>query len=101
MNYMPQPLHALNSPQKNGVRGEMIGLGRSGNATFCPVTAIIKRVVHLRHHRAQPDTPLYSYYRHRWCSLSSTILMNTLRQSASILGPTLGLSLGDISICSQ
>jgi len=84
--------------QKNGVRGEMIGLCRLGNATFCPVTAIINRVVHLCQHRAQPDVPLYSYYHHRWCLLFSTILTNTLQQSASILGPTLGLSPSDISI---
>jgi hypothetical protein len=37
--------------QKNGVRGELIGLGRSGDPTFCPVTSLIHRVIHLcRHH---------------------------------------------------
>jgi hypothetical protein len=50
------PLHELHTAtfacleftmQKNGVRGEMIGLGRSGNAAFCPVAAIINRVIHL------------------------------------------------------
>jgi len=34
--------------QKNGIRGELIGLGRSGSSAFCPVQAIINRIHHLR-----------------------------------------------------
>jgi hypothetical protein len=30
--------------QKNGVRGEIIGLGRSGDPTFCPVQAVLNRI---------------------------------------------------------
>jgi hypothetical protein len=57
------PLHELHTAtfaclefttQKNGVRGEMIGLGRSGNAAFCPIAAIINRVVHLRQAGLRP-----------------------------------------------
>jgi hypothetical protein len=44
--------------QKNGVCGEIIGLGRSGNPFFCPVTtALVNRVKHLRDHRAAPTMP--------------------------------------------
>jgi hypothetical protein len=35
------------STQKNGVRGEVIGLGRSGNPVLCPVTAMAQRINHL------------------------------------------------------
>jgi hypothetical protein len=30
--------------QKNGVRGELVGLGRSGHPTYCPVAAVLNRV---------------------------------------------------------
>ena len=33
--------------QKNGVRGEVIGLGRSGDPYLCPVKAVVRRVVYL------------------------------------------------------
>jgi hypothetical protein len=34
--------------QKNGVQGKLIGLSRSGNPAFCPVSALITRIIHLR-----------------------------------------------------
>jgi hypothetical protein len=40
--------------QKNGVRGEVIGLSRSGDPLFCPVLALQRRVTHLRQHHLQP-----------------------------------------------
>ena len=44
--------------QKNGVRGEVIGLACSGDPYLCPVKAIIRRVLFLRSHSAPPSTPL-------------------------------------------
>ena len=44
--------------QKNGVRGEVIGLGRSGDPYLCPVKAIVRRVLHLWSHNVPPHTPL-------------------------------------------
>jgi hypothetical protein len=38
--------------QKNGVRGELVGQGRSGHAFMCPVYAMIQRIRHLRLHQA-------------------------------------------------
>jgi hypothetical protein len=43
--------------QKNGVQGELVGLARSGDPQWCPVLAIINRVLHFRLHRAPPTTP--------------------------------------------
>jgi hypothetical protein len=40
--------------QKNGVRGEVIGLSRSGDPHFCPVGAAARRVIHLRAHGDRP-----------------------------------------------
>ena len=48
--------------QKNAVRGEKIGHGRSGHRFFCPVRAIARRVAHHRQHGAAPNTPLHVYY---------------------------------------
>lgn len=48
--------------QKNATRGEALGHGRSGDNTLCPVRAAQRRVLHLRHHNAPPDSPLYCYF---------------------------------------
>jgi hypothetical protein len=107
LNHISCPKHALHATtfafleftnQKNGVRGELIGLGRSGNNSFCPIASLINRVIHLRHHSAQPDTPLYAYHTTHWNSVTAAILTTFLRQSALTLGPTLGLTPGDISV---
>lgn len=50
------------SQQKNGVRGEAIGHGLSGHHFACPVLALQRRVLHLRHHAAPPSTPLYMVF---------------------------------------
>ncbi len=44
--------------QKNGVRNETIGHGRSGHPHSCPVLAIASRVLALRSQHATRDTPL-------------------------------------------
>jgi hypothetical protein len=74
--------------QKNGVRGELITLSRSGHATICPVIAAIKRVTHLRTHNASPDTPLYAYWNtSEWASILSCDLTTALRTAATAMGP--------------
>jgi hypothetical protein len=44
--------------QKNGVRNERIGHGRSHHPSLCPVTALASRVLTLRTQNASPDTTL-------------------------------------------
>ncbi|EJK61126.1 hypothetical protein THAOC_18432, partial [Thalassiosira oceanica] len=44
--------------QKNGVRGEIIGLCTSGDPIMCPVRAAIRRVLYLRRNGAPVGTPL-------------------------------------------
>jgi hypothetical protein len=85
--------------QKNGVRGEVIGLGRSGNPALCPVLSLARRIAHLRAHHAPPTQPLASYYDN-----SPTInlikpsdITATLRVSTAVIGPTIGFLPSDIS----
>jgi hypothetical protein len=85
--------------QKNGVRGEVIGLSRSGNPTLCPVTALTRRIAHLRAHHAPPTQPLASYYDN---SPSVTLIKPAdvtaaLRLSTAVIGPTVGFLPADIS----
>lgn len=44
--------------QKNAVRGEPVGHGRSGLPFACPVLSTVRRVIHLRSLNAPPTTPL-------------------------------------------
>jgi hypothetical protein len=64
--------------QKNGIRGELIGLGRSGNPAFCPVQACINRIKHLRLFHAPPHTPLFAFFTTEWLAISTTILTHEL-----------------------
>ena len=47
--------------QKNGVRNEIIGHGRSGHPTISPVLCLIARMIALRALQAPPSTPLNAY----------------------------------------
>ena len=47
--------------QKNGIRNETIGHGRSGHPLLCPVLSLVARVLHLRALQAPPSTPLNAY----------------------------------------
>ena len=77
--------------QKNGVRGEVIGLSCSGNLQLCPVLSTIRRILHLRRHNAAATTPLASYYTQgRWRKVSPSDITAALRVAVVILGPALG-----------
>jgi hypothetical protein len=85
--------------QKNGVRGEKIGHGRSGHARFCSVEAVCARVRHLRDNNAPGDTPLCTYYVNTGARfVTSADITTTLRASAAIIGPaSLGFEPAEIS----
>jgi hypothetical protein len=84
--------------QKNGVRGEVIGLGRSGNPILCPVQALTRRIAHLRTYRAPANTPLASYYKTPSLTLIRPADITTaLRCSTAIVGPSVGFLPHDIS----
>ena len=47
--------------QKNGVRGEKIGHGHSGNPHICPVLCLVARAIALRFLPGTPANPLNAY----------------------------------------
>jgi len=86
--------------QKNGIRGEIIGHARSHHHHACPVISVLSRVRYLRFHNAPPDTPLCAVRNTtntRWCSVSSMLITDIIRVSATILGPALGFNASDVS----
>ena len=86
--------------QKNAVRGEKIGHGRSGHRHFCPVWAVVRRVQHLRQHGANPATPLHTYYQGtpeaRPHSLTTRGLNAYLRRFVATHGRAYGLRGTDV-----
>ena len=84
--------------QKNGVRGEVVGLGRSGDTLLCPVKALKNRVLHLHSFGAAPSSPLACIYHvQQWYKTSPSDISSVLRQSVAILGPSVGFTPSDIS----
>jgi hypothetical protein len=86
--------------QKNGVRGEVVGLGRSGDPHFCPVTAAARRLLHLRSAGAPFTQPIASYrdpLTLRLRRVSPADLTSLLRSSVRILGPAHGFLPADVS----
>ena len=84
--------------QKNGVRGEVIGLARSGCPTLCPVISIIRRLLHLRDNNAQTTDPIARVYTTRWEKIIPSIITSTLRQAVTFLSPaSLGFNPADVS----
>ena len=79
--------------QKNGVRGEVIGLGRSGDPNFCPVLAAARRVLHLRLAHAPATQPLASFVdptSQTLTRLTPADLTALLRLSVTVLGAQYG-----------
>ena len=77
--------------QKNGVRGEVVGLGHSGDPFLSPPHILARRILHLRSHGALPTTPLCSYYiAPKWCLITPREITAALRTAITFLGPSLG-----------
>jgi hypothetical protein len=87
--------------QKNAVRGEAVGLGKSGRGQICPVQAAVNRVRDLRTHSASPTTHLGTYYpptgRPKTVTSAQITTMTMLRFALAQFGPTLGVTAADIS----
>ena len=84
--------------QKNGVRGEVICHGRSGHDVLCPVRSMIRRILHLRHHTANMQTIIATYFHNgRHYSVKSADITTTLRQATAACGAELGFLPSDVS----
>jgi hypothetical protein len=87
--------------QKNAVRGEVIGLGLSGDPFIFPVQSIASRVRHLRQHNAPLATPLCTYYTDNKAHyVTPDDISLTLKSFVRTIGPSLGFSHKDVSACS-
>jgi hypothetical protein len=84
--------------QKNGVRGEVIGLARSLNPHLCPVICLINRVLHARAHNANFTSPIARYFEQgQWLDITPAHISDTLKAAVTFLGPTLGFLPSDVS----
>jgi hypothetical protein len=85
--------------QKSGVRGEVIGLGRSGHRHLCAVISTARRILHLRQHHALSTQPLATYFEAgQWHNVLSSDITAALRAAVTFIGPHLvGLSPSDIT----
>jgi hypothetical protein len=89
--------------QKNGVRGEVIGLGHSGLPLACPILSTVRHILHLHQHHALPSMPLSTYYcttgsSTRCHPVSPANITLMLCLSISALGPGIGLLPSDITV---
>ena len=82
--------------QKNGVRGEVIGLARSGDPYVCPVQAIIRRVLYLRQHSAPSNTPIARVF-NTTATVTAEAITTCLRDAVAYIGPDLGFLPCDVS----
>jgi hypothetical protein len=84
--------------QKNAVRGEVIGLGLSGDPFVCPVLSTASRVRHLLAHNAPSDTPLCTYFHDNKSSyVTPTDITTTLKASVCALGSAIGFHHSEVS----
>ncbi|KAI2489281.1 hypothetical protein MHU86_25315 [Fragilaria crotonensis] len=86
--------------QKNGVRNETVGHGRSGHPTLCPVHCLGRRALTLRAAGATPDTPLNAVRaapNASWTYVHPSDLTSHLR-AALHLHPDPAYTLHDVSI---
>ena len=86
--------------QKNGVRGEVIGLGHSGCPQFSPTVCLARRIIHLRQHNAPPNTPLASVWNpdsNSFKPIAPTHITISLRTICTVMGPAFGFLPKDIS----
>lgn len=83
--------------QKNRVRGEVIGHGRSGHSVMCPTQTLIRRIVYLKANNAAASTPLCAFkVNNRWKYVTSKLITITLR-AATISLPHLNYTAADVS----
>jgi hypothetical protein len=85
--------------QKSGVRGEVVGQGRSGNPHLCPVLATARRIIHLRAHGAPRTQPLATYFlNNKWFPVLTTDITAALRAAVTYIGPhRVGLLPSDVT----
>ena len=74
--------------QKNGVKGEKITQGRSGDPLVCPVKTMVRRIKALRAQHLPKTSPLGSCkVRNRVRTVKANDVRDALRQGIALVGP--------------
>ena len=92
-------VHLNFTTQKNGIKDEAITHSSTEDPLMCPLKAIARRVLHLRHHHAHPDTPLHTVFlTSALAQVTSHHITTALKLSCSAIGPSIGICHRDISV---
>lgn len=86
--------------QKNGNKGEVVGHGRSGHPSACPVRTIIRRLLHLHAHGATTATPLCNFTvapTPNFMPLAAATITHLLRHACLACGESFGFRASDIA----
>ena len=82
--------------QKNDIRGEVIGLGLSGDPVLCPVLTLVCIIISLCHVNASPLTPPSSG---SWKLVTPNMISTAIKQAVTLVGPSVGFLASDVSSC--
>ena len=84
--------------QKNSVKGEVIGLGHSGDPLLSPPRILARRIIHLRRNGADLTTPLCRCHEPTgWIHIKPKDITAALRTAVQFLGPSLGFLPTDVT----
>ena len=84
--------------QKNGVRGEVIGLGLSGDPVLCLVLTLVRIVTSLCQANASPLTTLSSVFiQDVWKPVTPNMISTANQQAVTLVGPSLGFLESNVS----
>ena len=84
--------------QKNGIRGEVIVLGLSGDPYVCPVLAVVRRVLHLRgRDKRTPLARCFPTKESRGQGVTPKRVSDTLKNTVEYLGHDLGFLKNEVS----
>ena len=84
--------------QKNGVKGEVVGLSHSGDPFLSPTKILARRILHIRSHTVDTHTPLCKYFTATSSKrITPRDITTILRDAVTFLGPSLGFLPSDVT----
>ena len=80
----------LFTTHKNGVKGEVVGQGPSGDPLLCPQDALARQIIHLRKHNVDKTRQIASFMTPKgsWKHVTPTIITKVLKGAVSLSGET-------------
>ena len=88
----------LFTTQKNGVKGEVVGQGPSGDPLLCLQDALARRIIHLLKHNVDKTRPIASFMTPKgiWKYGTPTMITKVLKGAVSLSGENLGFIPKDV-----